>query len=277
MKELYTIGEVSAMLGISTQTIRYYDKIGLATPAVVDRQTGYRRYSYDQIHFFDRIRYLQEFGLSLSDIRQALEKNSVQDLVGMLKRRKDQVQKEIAELENTKENINWYIDYYSHLGTQGFPKILFKTREKQRYVFASPFHEGESIYGTAGARLTKEKAKKKYAGLNFLRQNGYVLDFDSLLKGEIKPISYYVFLKEKPEEAYDYVQEVPAGEYLCARTRLLAEPFRNDDLMEVLNEWQGQAGAATGKPKPIVLANEYEDNFYYFKECIYEIQILIGE
>lgn len=277
MKALYTIGEVSALLGISTQTIRYYDKIGLATPAVVDRQTGYRRYSYDQIHFFDRIRYLQEFGLSLTDIRQALENNSVQDLVGMLKKRKDQIQNEIAKLEDIKENIHWYIDYYSHLGTSGFPKVLFKTREQTRYIFAAPIHEGESLYGTAGARLTKEKAQKKYKSLNFLRQNGYVLDFDSLLKGEIKPTYYYVFLKEKPEVSHHFVQEVPAGEYLCARTKLLAEPFRNDDLMSVLNEWYGKTGEPAEKPKPYVLANEYEDNFYDFQECVYEIQIRIGD
>ena len=32
MKEKYTIGETAVLLGVSTQTLRYYDKIGLLPP-----------------------------------------------------------------------------------------------------------------------------------------------------------------------------------------------------------------------------------------------------
>lgn len=277
MKKLYSIGEVSALLGISTQTLRYYNKIGLASPMEVDKNTGYRRYSYDQIHFIDRIRYLQEFGLSLTDIRHALENNSVVDLVHILKQQKEQIQKEISRMETIKENINWYIDYYSHLGRNDFPNVLFKTREKTRYIFAAPIYEGEAIYGTAGARLTEEKARKKYKNLAFLRQNGYVLDFESLLKGLIKPSYYFVFLKEKPEDHHRFVQEVPAGEYLCLRTKLLSEPFHQNDLVNLMNQWQDTYADKHCRPEPFVIANEYEDNFNSFNECIYEIQIRIGD
>ena len=40
MKELYTIGEVSKLIGISSQTLRYYDKIGVVKPAFVNEATG---------------------------------------------------------------------------------------------------------------------------------------------------------------------------------------------------------------------------------------------
>ena len=81
MKELYTIGEVSKLIGISSQTLRYYDKIGVVKPAFVNEATGYRRYTYDQINYIDRIKYLQDFGLSLDEIRSSLESNSVDDIV----------------------------------------------------------------------------------------------------------------------------------------------------------------------------------------------------
>ena len=65
MKEkYYYIGEVSSLLDISTQTLRYYDKIGLCRPAKVNEQNGYRQYTYDQIHYIERIKYLQKLGLS---------------------------------------------------------------------------------------------------------------------------------------------------------------------------------------------------------------------
>ena len=44
-KQYYYIGEVADLLGISAQTLRYYDKIGLVQPAHVNPQNGYRQYS----------------------------------------------------------------------------------------------------------------------------------------------------------------------------------------------------------------------------------------
>ena len=74
MKEkYYYIGEVSSLLDISTQTLRYYDKIGLVRPAKVNEQNGYRQYTYDQIHYIERIKYLQNLGLPLTEIRMALD------------------------------------------------------------------------------------------------------------------------------------------------------------------------------------------------------------
>ncbi len=42
MKKNYTIGEVSKIMGISTQTLRYYSSIDLLKPAYVNPDTGYR-------------------------------------------------------------------------------------------------------------------------------------------------------------------------------------------------------------------------------------------
>ncbi len=69
MKEKYTIGETAVLLGVSTQTLRYYDKIGLLPPKYIDEETGYRFYSYNQFHYIDKIKYLQGFGLSLEEIK----------------------------------------------------------------------------------------------------------------------------------------------------------------------------------------------------------------
>ena len=77
---LFTIGEMSKLLGISVQTLRYYDKIGLVEPTYINAETGYRYYSYIQLSFIDRIRYLQNFGMSLSEINTAFQSGNVQDL-----------------------------------------------------------------------------------------------------------------------------------------------------------------------------------------------------
>ena len=43
-ENLYSIGEAAEILGISVQTLRYYDKIKLLEPAYINPNTGYRYY-----------------------------------------------------------------------------------------------------------------------------------------------------------------------------------------------------------------------------------------
>ena len=76
MKDRYTIGEVAALLNVSPQTLRFYDKNGVVVPYCTDPKTGYRYYSYDQICYISRVKYLQQFGFSLEEIRDALAANN---------------------------------------------------------------------------------------------------------------------------------------------------------------------------------------------------------
>ena len=57
MKERYTVGEVAALLNMSPQTLRFYDKNGIVSPAFSDQKIGYRYYSYDQIQYISRVKY----------------------------------------------------------------------------------------------------------------------------------------------------------------------------------------------------------------------------
>ena len=70
MKEHFTIGEISALTGLSSHALRYYDKIGLVRPEAVNDQTGYRLYSYLQLFTLDWIRHLQLLGFKLDQIRE---------------------------------------------------------------------------------------------------------------------------------------------------------------------------------------------------------------
>ena len=81
MKKYYTIGETAALLGVTTQTLRYYDKIGLLSPAYCDENTGYRYYVYKQFHYIDRIKYLQGFGMQLKDIKEIIHSGRVYPLI----------------------------------------------------------------------------------------------------------------------------------------------------------------------------------------------------
>ncbi|MEI3306344.1 MAG: MerR family transcriptional regulator [Dysosmobacter sp.] len=87
-KNQYSIGEVAALLNISPQTLRFYDKSGVVVPDFIDQKTGYRYYSYDQISYISRVRYLQQFGFSLEEIRNALASNDIRQFRSFLQRRR---------------------------------------------------------------------------------------------------------------------------------------------------------------------------------------------
>ena len=59
-EQLYSIGNVSKLTGISVQALRHYDSIDLVKPSYINEQTGYRYYSYNQLHIVDRIKYLRK-------------------------------------------------------------------------------------------------------------------------------------------------------------------------------------------------------------------------
>ncbi|MBQ3615194.1 MAG: MerR family transcriptional regulator [Anaerotignum sp.] len=67
-EELFQIGEVSKILGVTRKAILVYEEMGLLTPAVKDEGSGYRYYSADNMTQIRSIRSLQVLGLSLKEI-----------------------------------------------------------------------------------------------------------------------------------------------------------------------------------------------------------------
>ena len=66
--ELFKIGEVSKILGVTRKAILVYEEMGLLTPAHKDEESGYRYYSADNMTQIRSIRSLQSLGLSLKEV-----------------------------------------------------------------------------------------------------------------------------------------------------------------------------------------------------------------
>lgn len=65
---LYRIGEFAALSGVSTKTLRHYERMGLLRPAAVDARTRYRCYAVAQLRELSSILALRDLGLSLPEI-----------------------------------------------------------------------------------------------------------------------------------------------------------------------------------------------------------------
>lgn len=99
----WQIGEIAEQFGVTTKTLRHYEKIGLIDPQRSDN--GYRLYSADDVERLRRIRQLQAFGLSLRQIKaifaddsDSLWQESMQTLL-------EEVELQIDLLEQRRELI----------------------------------------------------------------------------------------------------------------------------------------------------------------------------
>ena len=62
------IGEFSKLSRVSVRMLRHYDEIGLLRPMRIDRATGYRYYTAEQLPVAGRIAALKEMGFALGEI-----------------------------------------------------------------------------------------------------------------------------------------------------------------------------------------------------------------
>ena len=69
-EELFQIGEVSKILGVTRKTLLVYEDMGLLTPAEKDEESGYRYYSADNMTQIRSIKSLQSLGLSLKEVAE---------------------------------------------------------------------------------------------------------------------------------------------------------------------------------------------------------------
>ncbi|WP_407564528.1 MerR family transcriptional regulator [Streptomyces sp. 184] len=73
------IGELAALAGVTTRTVRHYHRIGLL-PEPARRANGYRVYTLRDAVELARVRRLTELGLSLDEVRDALADDAGKEL-----------------------------------------------------------------------------------------------------------------------------------------------------------------------------------------------------
>ena len=90
---MITIQGFAKLCGCNTQTLRYYDRIGLLAPAKVDEWTGYRYYEEQQAMLFVKIKNLQQADFSIEEIRPLLEVDDDQLMEAFERKIDEQTQK----------------------------------------------------------------------------------------------------------------------------------------------------------------------------------------
>ncbi|WP_411679049.1 MerR family transcriptional regulator [Clostridium thailandense] len=265
MKKYYTIGETAKLLGVTTQTLRHYEKIGILEPSYISSENGYRYYEFNQFHIVDRIKYLQYLGLSLSEIASIVKKGTIEGLLPALEQQWQTTNQELEKIHSRIKDVEWYINYFTYLSKMDKSKVLYRMHMETRHLIYVPCYNSDEL-ADMEIRLAEVRSSAELRDLSYRRQYGYELSTTGLFQGKFKPKAYFIYIKNRPQFFTPFYKELPAGEYLCFRSKLLREEWDTTILEKYFT--------SLSKPSTIV-ALEFEDNLVEYMNADYEIQILI--
>jgi DNA-binding transcriptional MerR regulator len=108
MAERVHIGKAAKLAGVSVDTIRFYQKLGLVSSA--SRSAGgYRLFDEEQIHDLTFVRHAQELGFSLNEVKDLLalrqKPHACSEVQSMLNRKLADVREKIKGLVRLEEEL----------------------------------------------------------------------------------------------------------------------------------------------------------------------------
>ena len=129
----YSIGNVAKRTGLSTYTLRFYEKEGLL-PTIYKNSAGLRRFSEQDLRWLKMIERLKSTGMSLKDIKHYLDlykkgATTVLDRKKMILEQKAHLEEQMKALQENIERINFKIKYYEAAEEVGESRVFEKYPE----------------------------------------------------------------------------------------------------------------------------------------------------
>ncbi|MWC31231.1 MerR family transcriptional regulator [Paenibacillus sp. MMS18-CY102] len=103
----YLRGEIARLANVNTETLRYYENLGLIVPPQRS-DSGYRLYAEDVLHRLTFIQNAKSCGFTLKEIKKALAASvnasiSIEDFITVIDKKMDAIHSEISRKEQTLE------------------------------------------------------------------------------------------------------------------------------------------------------------------------------
>lgn len=99
MTRLMPIGVFARATRLSVRALRNYDRLGLLAPALVDPDTGYRRYAVDQFARAGLIRRLRDVEVPLTEIAEILAASTPAEVRAAVERHRERIVVRAAHLD----------------------------------------------------------------------------------------------------------------------------------------------------------------------------------
>lgn len=207
-KEYYKIGEISTLYGIGTDSLRYYEEIGILRPRRDDN--GYRMYSISDIRTLNILRELRSIGFSMSEIKEHLAGFDLKKTLSLFQQEIDVIDEKQAELARLRDQLSGRIDEIRcHLeeSVSEAPQVLHLPARRILSLT-------ENVYMDDDLDFVIKKLQKEYEDQLYIIGNGSMgatIPLDYIQRGGYGHFNSVFCIIEG--DNYDSL--LPAGDYLC--------------------------------------------------------------
>ncbi len=208
-RQRYTVGAFAKLTGIPKQTLQFYDKIGIFSPAI-RLENGYRYYEAEQYEVIEVIYSLKEAGLPLSDIKSYLDNRTPEMCVNLLDQESKRIREKIKSLERALKIVEQK-KAFTQRGLETAVSDVVKFRYMpETHMFTWDFSEvDESGFMSELIRMS-----------NWCYENGYytgyalgaIISQSALNSGDFSKVGKMYMIIDHPSEHPNY-RHRPAGNY----------------------------------------------------------------
>lgn len=99
----FKIGTAAKMMGISTETIRYYERKGVVSPAT--EESGHRYYDITDMCIMAKARAYMQYGFSLEQAKELLDSEDIESILSIYGARAEELEQEIDNLLSTLRSL----------------------------------------------------------------------------------------------------------------------------------------------------------------------------
>ena len=215
LPELFSIGQVAKLFGVSVGTLRHYEAAGLLTPQSVDPQTGYRWYSTRQFEVLNTIRYLRALDMPLAQIALFLQNRDTQRMEEALRAQKAIISGKRRELEAIERKIDHRLERLEAAREAPLDQVELVLHPPCRLAGM-----GRSLTPRGYLDL-EEPIRQLEAGQKtpvvFLGKVGLGISPQRLLAGQVEGYDRIFLLLDEEDDYQGAVERLPAQ--LCAAVR----------------------------------------------------------
>lgn len=134
----YKASEVKAILNISTDTLRFYEKKGIISPHI-DETNNYRYYDDWDINYLLEYKYFRSFDFNVNDTYKLLHDSSLEDKLSIFKEKKKEIVRKRLYYSYLEEKINNYVNVMEKIEMDLYKCILTYSPECYYYTYRSNF------------------------------------------------------------------------------------------------------------------------------------------
>jgi DNA-binding transcriptional MerR regulator len=145
---MFKIGDFSRLSQVTVKALRYYDEIGLLKPSEVDRFTGYRYYSANQLPRLHRILALKDLGLSLEQVGTLLDEGlTAEQIRGMLRLKHAEIRQQADEVKERLARVETWLSQIEQEGKMPAQEVVIK---QVKPVKVAALRDTVANYGAQG-------------------------------------------------------------------------------------------------------------------------------